>query len=67
MHISPDVFNVSCSASIKDSVILLSSDINDISGVAKGGSGKAQAQMLAVPCHLACKRLRYFNKKSLVF
>ena len=61
-HISPDIFNVGCSESIKDNVILLSSDINDISSVAKGRSGRAQAQMLAVLCHLACKRSRYFNR-----
>ena len=43
MHVSPDVCNTSCSGNVKDSIILLRSDINDIIGVAKGGSGRAQA------------------------
>ena len=43
VHVSPDVFNASCSRSVKDSIILLRSDINDINGVAKGRSGRAQA------------------------
>ena len=60
MHASPDVFNASCSGSVKDSMILLSSDINDTNGM--GVAGPRPSQMLAVPCDLACKRSRYSNR-----
>ena len=56
MHVSPDVSIASCSGSVKDSKILLRSDI-------KGGlAGPKPSQMLAVPCHLVCKRSRYSNR-----